>query len=32
MRQDAQVWCTGKTLRDGMWGEAQDEEHMYTHG
>ena len=30
MRQGAQGWCTGVTLRDGMG--AQDGEHMYTHG
>ena len=36
MRQGAQGWCTGMTLRDGMgWevgGGGQDGEHMYTHG
>ena len=36
MRQGAQRWCTGMTLRDGMGREAgggvQDGEHMYTHG
>ena len=37
MRQGAQSWCTGMTLRDGMGGEGggrgvQDGEHMYTHG
>ena len=36
MRQGAQGWCTGMTLRDGMgkdvgWG-VQDGGHMYTHG
>ena len=32
MRQGAQGWCTGMTLRDGMGREVQDGEHMYTHG
>ena len=32
MRQDAQGWCTGMTLRDGMGREVQDREHMYTQG
>ena len=35
MRQGAQGWCTGMTLRDGMGrevGGSQDGEHMYTHG
>ena len=36
MRQGAQGWCTGVTLRDGMGreegGRLQDGEHMYTHG
>ena len=36
MRQGAQGWSTGMTLRDGMGkevgGGAQDGEHMYTHG
>jgi len=36
MRQGAQDWCTGMTLRDGMGreveGGVQDGEHMYTHG
>ena len=36
LRQNAQGWCTGMTLRDGMrkggGREGQDEEHMYTHG
>jgi len=35
MRQGAQGWCTGMTLRDGMGREGrgvQDGEHMYTHG
>ena len=34
MRQGAQGWCTGMTLRDGMGGggAVQDGEHMYTHG
>jgi len=36
MRQGAQGWCTGMTLRDGMRrkvvGGVQDGEHMYTHG
>ena len=36
MRQGAQGWCTGMTLRDGMGrevgGGVQDGEHMYTHG
>ena len=35
MRQGAQGWCTGMTLRDGMGrevgGGVQDGEHMYTH-
>ena len=36
MRQGAQGWCTGMTLRDGMGREVavggQDGEHMYTRG
>ena len=32
MRQGAQGWCTGMTLRDGMGREGQDGKHMYTHG
>ena len=36
MRQGAQGWCTGMTLRDGIGREVgdgvQDGEHMYTHG
>ena len=36
MIQDAQGWCTGMTLRDGMGrevgGGVQDGEHMYNHG
>ena len=32
IRQGAQGWCTGMTLRDGMGREGQDEKHMYTHG
>ena len=32
MRQDAQGWYTGMTLRDEMGREVQDGEHMYTHG
>ena len=36
MRQSAQGWCTGMTLRDGIGEgggrEGQDGEHMYTHG
>ena len=32
MRQGAQGWCTGMTLRDGIGREIQDGEHMYTHG
>ena len=36
MRQAAQGWCTGVTLKDGMGrevvGGVQDGEHMYTHG
>ena len=35
MRQGAQGWCTGMTLRDGMGrevGEGQGGEHMYTYG
>ena len=41
MRQGAQGWCTGMTLRGGMGkevaggvggGGVQDGEHMYTHG
>ena len=36
MRQVAQGWCTGMTLRDGMGreveGGVQDGEHMYIHG
>ena len=32
MRQGAQGWRTGMTLRDGMGREGQDGEHMYTHG
>jgi len=32
MRQGAQGWCTGMTLRDGMGREVQDGEHIYTHG
>ena len=36
MRQGAQGWSTGMTLRDGMGrevgGGVQDGEHMYTHG
>ena len=32
MRQGAQGWCTGMTLRDGMGKEVQGGEHMYTHG
>ena len=36
MRQGAQGWCTGMTLRDGTGkeggGGVQDGEHMYTHG
>ena len=31
MRQGAQGWCTGMTLRDGMGREVQDGEHKYTH-
>ena len=36
MKQVAQVWCTGMTLRDGMerevaGGGVQDGEHMYTY-
>ena len=27
-----QGWCTGMTLKDGMWREGQDGEHMYTVG
>jgi len=30
MRQGAQGWCTGMTLRDGMGREVQDGEHIYT--
>ena len=36
MRQGAQGWCTGMTLRDGMGREVergvQDGEHMYIRG
>jgi len=36
MRQGAQGWCTGMTLRDGMGRRGgrgvQAGEHMYTHG
>ena len=37
MRQGAQGWCTGMTLRDGIGrevggGGVQDGEHMYTLG
>jgi len=32
MRQGAQGWCTGMTLRDWMEREVQDGEHLYTHG
>ena len=36
MRQGAQGWCTGMTLREGMGvgggRGVQDGEHMYTHG
>ena len=36
MRQGAQGWCIGMTLRDGMGREVGreglDGEHMYTHG
>ena len=35
MRQGAQGWYTGMTLRDGLGREVegvQDGEHMYTHG
>ena len=36
MRQGAQGWCTGITLRDGMGrevgGGVQGGEHMYTYG
>ena len=36
MRQGAQGWYAGMTLRDGMGrevgGGVQDGEHMYTHG
>jgi len=36
MRQGAQGWCTGMTLRDGMGKEVggvfKDGEHMYAHG
>ena len=32
MRQGAQGWCTGMTLRDGMGKEGDDGEHVYTHG
>ena len=37
MRQGAQGWCTGMTLRDEMgrnvgWGTVQDGEHVYTRG
>ena len=35
MRQGAQGWYTGMTLRDemgGRWVGVQDGEHMYTHG
>ena len=36
MRQGAQGWCTGMTLRDGMGREREGGfrmgEHMYTHG
>jgi len=36
MRQGAQGWCTGMTLRDGMGREVgegfQDGGHMYTYG
>ena len=32
MRQGAQGWCTGMTLRDGIGREVQDGEHRYTHG
>ena len=36
MRQGAQGWCTGMTLRDGIeeggGREGQDGEHMYTRG
>ena len=31
MKQGAQGWCTGMTLRDGMGTEVQDGEHKYTH-
>jgi len=36
MRQGAQGWCIGMTLRDGMGSEVEggvhDGEHMYIHG
>ena len=32
MRQGAEGWCTGMTLRDGMGREVQDGEYVYTHG
>ena len=32
MRQGAQGWYTGLTLRDGMGRGVQDGEHMYTYG
>ena len=43
MRQGAQGWCTGMTLRDGMgrevgwdgegvWSGVQDREHICIHG
>jgi len=36
MRQGAQGWCTGMTLRDGMGrevgGRVQDGKYMCTHG
>ena len=36
MRQGAQGWCTGMTLRGGIGrdvgGGVQDGEHMHTHG
>ena len=32
MRQGAQGWCIGTTLRDGMGGVVQDGGHRYIHG
>ena len=32
MRQGAQGWCIGMTLRDEMGTKGEDGEHMYTHG